>query len=173
MSTVKTTYPSTSTAAVTISLASLGSGSQYVYTSGRESLAVDNTTNRDLDHLLRGKIRTGTSPTAGRWINVYAVAPRSISSGTPTWPDQCTGADAARSFTSANVMNAIVKLVASITIDSTSARDYDFGPVSVAQLFGSMPSTYSVYVAHDTGVALDSTAGNHIIHYERIQGDVT
>jgi hypothetical protein len=173
MALIKSSYPSTSTTAVTITLGSLSSGSAGVYTGGRESASVSNTSNVDLDHLIRGKIRTGTSPTASRSINVYAFVPRSISSGTPTWPDTMTGSDAARTLTSANVMNGFLRLVASITIDSTSDRDYDFGPVSVAALFGAMPSVYGIYVAHDTGVALNSTGGNHVIHIERIQGDVT
>lgn len=173
MATVRSTYPATSTVAVTITLASLASGSAGVYTSGREGAFIDNTTNRDIDHIIRGKIRTGTAPTASRSINVYAFVPRSIASGTATWPDTMTGADAARTLTSANVMNGFLRLVASITIDSTSDRDYDFGGVSIASLFGGMPSAYGIYVAHDTGVALNATGANHVIHYERTQGDVT
>jgi hypothetical protein len=169
MTTESILYPSTSTVAVTITLASLASGSSGVFTVGRESAAISNTDN-DVDHILRGVITTGTSPTAARYIQVYAFIPRSIASGTATWPDVMTGSDAARSVTSANVMMAALRLVASFAVDSTSSRAYDFSGVSVASLFGgSMPSKYGLFVAHDTGVALHATGGNHVISYERIK----
>lgn len=170
MSDIKIKYPSTSSTDLTISLASLASGSQGVYTSGQESTAVDNTTNLDLDHLLSGMITLGTSPTANRAVNIYVYANISSSSGTPTYPDVLDGTDSAETFTSANVLNAAVKFAATITSDSTSNRAYYFGPISVASLFGGvLPKFWGVYVAHDTAVALNSTAGNHKISYERIQ----
>lgn len=170
MADIKTKYPATSSVDLTISLASLASGAAGVYTTGRESTAVDNTTNTDIDHLVSGKIRTGTNPTASRAINVYAYANISSASGTPTYPDVLDGTDSDETFTSANVMNGCLRPVASITIDNTTGRDYFFGPVSIAALFGgSLPKFWGIYVAHDTAVALDSTAGNHKISYERIQ----
>jgi len=115
-------------------------------------------------------ITTGTTPTAARSINVYVYANISSSSGTPTYSDVLDGTDSAETFTSANVMNNSVKLAASIQVDNTSNRAYYFGPVSVASLFGgSLPKFWGVYVAHDTAVALNATAGNHKISYERIQ----
>jgi hypothetical protein len=166
----KLKYPSTSTVDVTISLASLATNAQNVFTAGQESTAVDNTTNLDLDHLLSGRIRTGTTPTAGRTIAVYVFAPVSIASGTPTWPDVLDGTNSAETFTSANVMNGIVRLAWSATVDATSDRDYSFAGVSVASLFGGvLPPFWGVYVAHDTAVALNSTAGNHAISYFRVQ----
>ena len=171
MSDIKTKYPSTSSTDLTITLASLATGAAGVYTAGQESDAVDNTTNADLDHLLSGIITTGTTPTASRVINVYAYANLSSASGTPAYPDVLDGADSAETFTSANVMNAAVRLVASMTVDSTSNRAYYFGPVSIANLFGgSLPKFWGVYVAHDTAVALNATAGNHKLSYERVQG---
>lgn len=169
MADIKVKYPSTSSTAITITLASLASGSAGVFTAGREGTAVDNTTNLDLDHLVTGKITTGTSPTASRFINVYAYAPISMSAGTPTYPDVLDGTDSDETFTSANVMNSIVRLVASITVDNTSNRTYSFAPVSIADLFGKMPPFYGIFVAHDTGVALNSTSGNHEISYFRVQ----
>lgn len=170
MADIKTKYPSTSSTDLTISLASLASGSAGVYTTGRESAAVDNTSNEDLDHLVSGIVTTGTSPTASRAINIYAYANISSSSGTPTYPDVLDGTDSDETFTSANVMLSAVRLVASITTDNTSNRAYYFGPVSIASLFGgSLPKFWGVFVAHDSVVALNSTAGNHKISYERIQ----
>lgn len=171
MADIKTKYPSTSSVDLTITLASLATGSSGVYTAGRESTAVDNTSNTDLDHLLSGMITTGTSPTASRFINVYAYANLSTASGTPTYPDVLDGTDSVETFTSANVMNSAVKFVASIMVDATSDRAYYFGPVSIASLFGgTLPKFWGVYVAHDTAVNLNATSGNHKLSYERIQG---
>lgn len=170
MADIKTKYPATSSVALAISLASLATGSSGVYTTGRQSDAVDNTSNNDVDQLLSGKIRVGSSPTSARFIVVYAWANISSSSGTPTYPDTLTGSDASRIFTSANVMAGIIKQVAMLTIDSTSSRDYFFGPVSIATLFGGvLPKFWGIYVAHDTAVNLDSTGGNHVFSYERVQ----
>ncbi len=171
MSDIKTKYPSTSSVTLTCDLTSLASGSAGVFTAGRESTAVDNTSNNDLDHLLSGVIRTGTGPTSGRYINVYAYANISSSSGTPTYPDVLDGTDSAETFTSANVMNGIVVHVASLVVDSTSNRDYFFGPVSIASRFGgSLPKFWGVFVAHDTAVALNATGAQHVLSYERVQG---
>ena len=171
MALIKTSYPSTSSVDITITLASLVSGASGVFTAGQESTAVDNTTNNDLDHLLSGKITTGTTPTVSRSINVYAYANLSSSAGTPTYADVLDGTDSVETFTSANVQANAVKFVASITVDATSDRAYYFGPVSVASIFGGiLPKFYGIFVAHDTAVNLNATGGNHKISYERIQG---
>lgn len=171
MSDIKLKYPSTSSVDLTITLASLASGSAGVYTAGQESTAVDNTSNLDLDHLLSGMITTGTSPTVSRSISVYAYANISSASGTPTYPDVLDGTDSAETLTSANVMmGGMLKWVATLTVDNTSNRAYYFGPVSIASVFGgSLPKFWGVYVAHDTAVALNATGGNHKLSYERIQ----
>lgn len=170
MADFKLKYPSSSTTSLTCDLASLATNTANTFTSGRESTAVDNTTNLDLDHLLSGKIRTGTSPTANRTIAVYVYAPLSVSSGTPTYPDVLDGTDSAETITSANVLNSMLRLAWSASVDSTSDRDYFMPPTSIASLFGGvLPKFWGVYVAHDTGVALNATGSNHSLQYERIQ----
>jgi hypothetical protein len=134
---------------------------------------VDNTTNNDIDHLLSGKITTGTSPTASRQILVYLYANNTSSGGTPAYPAVGTGisgADAGAVFNSSNVLASAVQLVAVLTTDNTSDRSYTFGPISVASRFGGqLPKFWGVYVAHDSGVALNATGGNHKLSYERVQ----
>jgi len=170
MADIKIKYPATSSTDITITLASLASGASGVFTTGRASTAVDNTTNTDLDHLLSGVIKLGTSPTASRSVNVYAYANTSSASGTPTYPDSITGTDAGKTMTSANIQNSALKFVASITTDATTGLNCWFGPVSIASIFGGvLPKFYGIYVAHDSGVALDATGGNFKISYERIQ----
>lgn len=169
MPTLKTLYPSTSTLDLTLTLAGLATNASGVFLAGQASTAVDNTTNLDIDHLLSGVIVVGSvAPTVSRSINIYAYAPISVAAGVPTYPDSITGTNAAKTMTSANVMNSSIRaFVASITIDATASRAYSFTPVSIASLFGGvLPKFWGVFVAHDTAQAL--TSGT--LSYERIQG---
>ena len=173
MALIKTSYPSSSTAGVTITLTSLpANGTAGVFTSGRSSAAINNTANVDLDHLLSGKIQVGTTtPVASRSINIYVYAPYTNTTGTATYPDTLLGTDANVTFTSANTLNSAVRFAANIIIDVTASASYYFAPVSVASLFGgSLPQFWGVYLAHDTGSNLSATAGNLVLTYDRIQG---
>ena len=164
---IKVKYPATSSVALTLGVASLASDSSML--AGRASAAVDNTTNVDQDHLVSGTIMTVTSPTAAKTIEVWAYASWKTVTGTPSYPDSITGTDANKTMTSVNVKFGSLARVAAITVDTTSNQSYYFAPVSIAQLFGSMPKFWGLFVVHDTAVALNSTAGNHAFHYERIQ----
>jgi hypothetical protein len=155
------------TVALTITLASLASSTTRL--GGRESSAVNNRTDNDIDHLLSGKIRVGTSPTASRLIEVWVAAPIDISSGTATWPDVLDGTDSDETLTSENVKNSALRLAWSTLTDATSDRDYFIPPTSIASLFGELPPLWVVFVTHDTGVALNSTGGNHFLDYHRVQ----
>lgn len=169
MADIKSKYPASSadSVALTISPASLASDSNLL--AGRQSTVVDNTTNLDLDHLVSGKVRVGTSPTAAKRIELYAFAPTKIASGVATYPDSFGASDANRSITSANVKAAGFRLVWSAFVDSTSDRDYFIPPTSIAELFGKLPPFWGLWLVHDTVAALNSTAGNHELHYHRIQ----
>ena len=83
------------------------------------------------------------------------------------------GTDSAETLTSAGVGQGFLKLLAVLNVDSTTSdRAYEFGPVSVAAAFGgTMPSRWSLFVVHDTGVALNSTAGNHEFNYQGVEYD--
>lgn len=155
MAALKNLYPSTSTVAIALTLASLASDSSMV--SGRASTAISNTADLDLDHLLCGTIRAGTSPVAGSTIEVWLYSVASVASGTPTYVDGITGTDADKTITSANVKFSAMRLAASITVDNVTGRDYAIAPVSVASLFGALPPFWGVFVAHGTGVALNAT----------------
>ncbi len=112
---------------------------------------------------------TGTTPAVGTSIEVWAYASYRTVSGTPTYPDVLDGTDSAETITSANVKGSMLRQVATITVDNTSNRPYYFAPVSIAALFGAMPKFWGLFVVHNTGAALNSTAGNHVIEFERIQ----
>jgi hypothetical protein len=167
MATLKVLYPQASadSVAITITLASLASSTAWA---GRASTAINNTSNLDLDHLVSGKIKLGTSPTVSKTVQVYAYAAQSIASGTPTYPDGITGSDAAKTMTSANVASCLRFLWAGTT-DATTGLVLEMPPTSIAQVFGSVPPFWGLFVVHDSGVNLDSTDGNHSMQYQRVQ----
>lgn len=168
---IKTKYPASSadTTALTITLTGLATSSTLV--AGRESTAVDNTTNVDEDHLVSGKITVGTSPTGGR-IEVWAYAPISVASGTPTY-GKVTGSDAAVTFDSRNQVLSAMRALWSTGVDTTSDRTYFMPPTSVRAAFGEVPSDWGIVVIHSSGVNLNATASNHAFGYARIQKQYT
>ncbi len=166
MADVKANYPAASD--VTITLASLASDTNLL--AGRESTALDNSSNLYLDYLVSGKITTGTSPTTARSIQVFAVG----SSDGTTWPDVFDGTDSTETITSANHKNSICRFIAEMATDNTSDRVYHFGPVSLASAFGGvLPVKVVFFVVHNTAVALNSTAGNHQIRIQPYYETVT
>jgi hypothetical protein len=155
MASIKLEYAASS--ALTITLASLATSATWV--AGRESTAVDNTTNKYLDYLLAGKITLGTTPTAGE-IRVYVAGLMEDS----TYPDVFDGTDSAETCTTAAIRDSSLKLAAVIATPATSNETQWFGPTSVSSLFGgAVPKKFSVFVTHSTAVNLNSTGGNHAI----------
>jgi hypothetical protein len=156
---VKVAYASS--AAYTITLASLATSATR--TAGREGTSVSNTTNLYLDYLAGGKITTGTSPTASKQIDWWMYG--SVDD-TPTYPDVFDGTDSAETATSADILAAALAFFGSVLTDSTSDRTYWFKPTSVAAAFGgSLPKNHGPFIAHDTGVNLNSTGSNHTLSY--------
>ena len=157
------TYAASAT--ITLGLAGTPLASSSGLTAGRQSTAVDNTSNLYLDALVSGKVTTGTSPTVSTFIEIWAYA---AIDDAPTYPDTITGSDGDVTITSLNVKNSALALLRTITIDNTSNRTYYWGPCSIAQAFGQMPRKWGLFVVHNTGVALNSTAGNHQAKYDGI-----
>ena len=170
MAVVQTSYPVTSSVVMTFAIASLAADAGLVI--GRASTAVDNRTNLDLDHLVSGIITTGTTPTAGSVIELWAYAPIKTVTGTPTYPDSITGTDAAKTMTSLNVKYAALVPVQTFIIDATSNITFPIRQFSIATLFGTMPKFWGLFLVQATGVALNATAGNQDFEYERIQATV-
>ncbi len=161
MADLKLSYPAASD--LTITLASLGSDTNLL--TGRESATIDNSTNLYLDYLISGKITAGTSPTASRSIEVWAVG----SWDGTNWPDVFDGTDSAETITSADIKASVCRFVAAMATANTSDRTYHFGPVSIAAAFGgTLPPKFVLFVTHSTGVALNSTAGNHQIRIQPV-----
>jgi hypothetical protein len=143
---------------VTITLASLASDTNLL--AGRESAAVVNESTLALDYLVSGKVTTGTSPTAARQIEVWAVG----SWDGTLWPDVFDGTESAETITSSDIKASVCRLVAVMATSATSDVTYSFGPVSIASAFGGVcPPKFVLFVAHNTVAALNATAGNHQI----------
>jgi hypothetical protein len=158
VATLKPAYAASS--AVSISPASLASSTTLL--AGIESGLIDNSTDNYGDFHLAGNIMVGTTPTTGTVIEVHVVGMRDDT----TWPDVFDGTASAETITNAEVKAGICKPAAVLGVNSTTSNiAYPFGPVSVALLFGGTapPKKFVVFVTHNTGVALNATAGNHNI----------
>lgn len=161
MADLKLSYPAASD--LTITLASLASDTSLL--TGRESATIDNSSNLYLDYLISGKITAGTSPTASRSIEVWAVG----SWDGTNWPDVFDGTESAETITSADIKASVCRFVAAMATANTSDRTYHFGPVSLAAAFGgTLPPQFVLFVTHSTGVNLNSTAGNHQIRIQPV-----
>lgn len=153
---VKIKYGSQET--ITAAIDSLASDTNLL--AGIESSVIDNTTDGFEDRLISGKITTGTSPTTARQIEVWA-----ISWDGANWPDVFDGTSSAETITSSDIKTAICKPIAILSTNNTSDRAYHFTGVSLRAAFGgTMPSKSVLFVVHNTGVALNATAGNHAFY---------
>jgi len=151
---------------LTAAVASLASDTNLL--AGIESSVIDNTTDGFDDILLSGKTTTGTSPTAARQIEVWAVAWDGAN-----WPDVFDGTTSAETITSSDIKNAICKPVAILATNNTSDRTYHYSGVSARAVFGGeLPSKFVLFIVHNTGVNLNSTAGNHEFSYVGIYPQV-
>lgn len=167
MATMTINYASPAT--ITISPASLATSSDW--TAGRESDAVDNTTNKYVDALVSGKVTVGTTPTINTFINIYVYAQHD---DTPTYQDVFDGTDSAETVTSSGVLNGVVRLLGTLTVSATTSdRTYYLAPTSVAQLFGGiLPKRWGLFVSHNSGVNLNATGSNHEFKYTGVKYDV-
>lgn len=154
--------------ALTCGVASLGSSTTFL--AGRESDQLDNTSNKYIDALLEGFVTVGTTPTINTEIRVYVWG--SHTSLVSVAKDVMDGADSAETLTVAGIRDGFMRRAATLRVDSTTSdRTYNFGPISIAQLFGQVPQYWGIFVTHNTGVALNSTAGNHEFKYTGIKFD--
>ena len=156
-------YGATST--ITAAVASLASDTNLL--AGIESAIIDNSSDGFEDIILSGKVTAGTSPTASRSIEVWAVAWDSNG-----WPDVFDGTTSSETITSSDIKNAICKSVATMSTSNTSDRTYFFTGVSAKQVFGVLPSRFVLFIVHNTGVALNATAGNHEFRYQGVYPQV-
>jgi hypothetical protein len=135
---------------------------------GIESSEIDNSTDGYDDILVSGKVTTGTSPTASRQIEVWAVAWDGAN-----WPDVFDGTTSGETITSSDIKNSICRAVAIMSTNATSDRVYHFTGASLRQAFGGeLPSKIVLFIVHNTGVNLNATSGNHELSYVGIYPQV-
>lgn len=149
-------------ASITMTIASLASDTNLV--AGRASTAVDNSSVDAIDFMVGGKVTTGTSPTASRQIEIWLYG----SYDGTSYAGGATGTDA--NLTPQASSKAALRLLTILPTSSTSNQLYTWGPFSVAQAFGGIvPYKWGVYIVHNTGVALNSTGGNHEVKYTSVK----
>lgn len=126
------------------------------------STAVDNGTNLYVDVLVSGKMTTGTSPTASRTIVIFAYG----EDGNGQYTSGISGTDGGTPGTGEQVQCPVVAV---IPTDNTSNHTYEWGPVSLASLFGGiLPKKWGLGCYNDTGVALHATGSNQAARYQGV-----
>jgi hypothetical protein len=156
MANIKVSYPAASDA--TITLASLATDSTGL--TGRQSTAIDNTTNLYLDYIVSGKITCGATVAVAQRAQIWVIP----STDGTNYPDTVTGTDAARTLT-AGSKTYIGRLVVELVADATTAnKTYHFAGVSIASLFGGFcPPKFIFFVTHNFTSGLNATAANQQI----------
>jgi hypothetical protein len=156
MATATVNYSSNNT--ITMDLSGLASSGPF--TTGRQSLQVDNTTNKYIDALVSGKVSVGsTGMTANTSILVYVYG--ADTSLATTTLDDLDGTDSGATLTNSGILNAL-RLGATVAVPATTNNQaYIVLPFSVASLFGGvLPKFWGLYVAQNTGASLYSNAVN-------------
>lgn len=138
--------------AMTITLASLANSTSGA---GQQSTLVDNTTNLYLSAQISVKITVGTTPTANSLIYIYLI--RQDNNGTPIADDGAGTTNAAITITNAPLLGTL--LVPAATSNVAYQRIFD------TTFLGTLPPKWGIAVVNSSGVALNSTAGNHVVTY--------
>lgn len=143
-------------------ITSLASSSNW--TAGYEWFVIDNSTELAIDYFVDLVIRCGTTPTVNTEIRVYLAGSYDGS----TYPDVFDGTPSAETVTSAGVRDSFMKLAGVGVVDATTSdRDYPI-QFNTSSFFPNPPKKIVVFVAHNTGVNLNATAGNHKYAYSPI-----
>jgi len=149
---------------ITIDPSSLATDSAFL--GGRESTQIDNTSNLYLDAQVYATFMVGTTPTANTVINMYFWGSY-VSLGT-TALDVLDGTDSAETITNAGVLQTVLALGGQALVSATTSNvAHPIRVRSVASVLGQavLPPFWGIYVAHNTGVNLNATAGNHVVKY--------
>lgn len=150
MATVKDSYAAVS--AFTITLASLGNSTAGV---GRQATMIDNTSNLYTSAIVSANIKMGTTPTANALVYVYLI--RSNNDSTAIIDDGAGASDAGLTIINAQILGILKNPDA--TTGNVLKDNFDTKPL------GSLGPKWTVAVVNSSGVALDSTGGNHVMSY--------
>lgn len=123
--------------------------------SNRQSVVVNNSTTLAVDYTVSVQITTGTSPTLNNVIIVYMYTYDGA-----IYAGGCNGTDAA--YTAAQELDLYP--AATLLVSASSNVAYTAVIPSIAALFGgTLPVGFGFVIENTSGVALNSTAGNHIL----------
>jgi len=126
----------------------------------RQSDAVDNSSNKYLDALVGGFIKTGAGSGAGDYVDVYVSG--SIDDGA-TFGGDCSGSDDAYGGEDKNL--TFLKRIHTEAENTT----FEFGPWSIAAAFGGvLPRHWVLVFDNESDSTLDGTGSNHEVHYQGI-----
>jgi hypothetical protein len=145
---------------LTVTALNGGIASSSTHVSGWESAEIDNTTDKDLDKLISGKITVESSGLAAGEIRIYVVPKLDDS----TWPGGFDGTESAEAtpLDDANGTAAGAVLLKSIATDTTASQVYYFHLLRVAAAFGGvLPPKFVILITQSTGAALE-TSGNQV-----------
>lgn len=136
--------------ALTITLASLATSVVGV---GQQSTLIDNSSVKASRIKLYILIKQGTSPVGNKAVYVYFI--RGDGHGTPYRTDGAGASDAGITVLNASLAGVMRNK------SSPTTGDVLYGEFEV---WAPGPE-WGIAIVHDTGVDLDSTAGNHFAHY--------
>ena len=146
-----------SVAMTVTNLHSLASSQDWL--TGWFSGSVANTANNRLDYMVGGTFTTHASNRQAGYINVYVVASLN---DTPTWTATATGTlgtEGGGSFVDAEERDSLVRLLASIPVDSTASAIYTFPQTSIVTAMGLImpPTHWGIFVSNNASTT--TTAG--------------
>lgn len=154
-----TTVTHAAAGSITLTTTSITNGSY------RQSTVIDNDTNGYLDAQVGGILTMGTTPTADSTCSIYAYA----SYDGTNYTAGCSGSDAAYT---ADGEESLLKLLETVTVDTTTDQEYVWGPVSVAQAFGGiLPVKWGIVFKNDSGVTTNVTGTNNECQFTGITLD--
>jgi len=145
-------------ASFTITLGSLASSSSGV---GRQSSIIDNTSNLYLGAYISVAIKLGTSPNNNSLVTIYLI--RDDNNSTAILDDGAGVTDAGLTIINATPIMAL-----------SSGSSASTGQVLKGVTYvPNLSPKFGIAVVNNTGVALDSTNGNHVVSYIGLTQTIT
>jgi hypothetical protein len=128
------------------------------WVAGWESVLIDNTSLLYVDYRVTAKITVESAGLTAGEIRLYLVGMLDDS----TWPDVFDGTQSAETVTDTEIRDAICRLGAITSTDTTASRAYYLEVPSVAAVFGgNMPSKFLIFLTQSTVAALE-TSGQQV-----------
>ena len=146
-----------------------GIASSATWVAGWESGAIDNSTNLYLDYIINAVIQVESAGLSAGEIRMYLVAELEDS----TWPDVFDGTESTETITDTEIRDAICRLAAITTTDTTASRTYYLQCPSAAAVFGgTIPRKFVIFITQSTGAALETTGDPNQVYVKGVYNTV-